>query len=126
MYFVEHWIDRVARSRGSGVKCPRSMPSLRESCVSMEDETEISTKRALSPGLNRPKPSAMFFVDGAADALIWLRNSKSFDAEPLAVSAYTSRFNVSASCHASGPRIDALRPCSRPLRRAERRTRERR
>lgn len=80
MNLVEHWIDRSAscwaRKTRSGEKCPRSTPSLRESFVSIVDATENSTKRALSAGRNRPKPSAMFLVDDEADARIWSRNSK--------------------------------------------------
>jgi len=67
----------------------------------MVDASEISTKRALSPGWNRPNPSAMFLVDEAAESRIWSQNLKSFEAGPVSVSAYTSRFSSSAICHAS-------------------------
>ena len=92
MNLVEHWIDRSASCWARRT---------RESFVSIVDETENSTKRALSAGRNRPKPSAMFLVDDAADARIWLRNSRSCDAVPVSVSVYTSRLSSSAICHAS-------------------------
>src|SRR4051794_28274164 len=105
MNLVEHWIDRSAscwaRSARSGVKCPRSTPSLSESWVSMVDESANSTNRALSAGRNRPNPSAIVLVADAAEARIWLQKSKSFDTGPVAISAYTSRFSSSAICHAS-------------------------
>jgi hypothetical protein len=92
---------RWAVATRSGMKYPRSRPSLSESGVSMADATANSMKRANSPGWNRPNPSAMFFVLDAEESRIWSLNLKSRAAGPVLTSAYTSRFNSSASCHTS-------------------------
>src|SRR5437867_2842937 len=105
MSLVEHLIERSTSARApatrAGVKYPRSMPSLRESLVSMADATAISMKFANGAGRNLPNPSEMFLVLEAAELRIWSRKSKSLAAGPDSVSAYTSRLSSSAICHAS-------------------------
>jgi hypothetical protein len=92
MNFVEHLMERSASRWASatrvGMKYPRSRPSLIESFVSMADASAISIKCAKSPGLNRPKPSAMFLVLDAAESRICARNEKSLAAGPVGQRIY--------------------------------------
>ena len=122
MSFVETRSDRSTKRRAgatrSGVKYPRSTPSFSESFVSIVDDVENSMNRAKSAGRKRPNPSAMFFVIDAAESRIWSRNLKSFEAGPVSVNAYTSRFNSSAICQASrsSNRLTTMRFClTRPV-----------
>jgi hypothetical protein len=59
----------------------------------MIDALAISKKRALSRGLKRPNPSAMFDGVERAESRIWSRYLKSLDAGPVAVNVKTSHFN---------------------------------
>ena len=116
---IEHLMDRSAScwalATRSGVKYPRSTPSFNESFVSISEATANSIYLAKSAGRNRPNQSEMFFVADAAELRIWSRNSKSFAAGPVPISAYTSTFSASASCQTSSSsyrRATAMMPAS--------------